>query len=40
MVGDRERKLLMVVRQALLLAVSAIEDYLDIPRTKATTHPH
>lgn len=38
MVGDRERKLLMGIRQALLLAVGVIEDYLDLPRTKASTH--
>ncbi len=38
MVGDRERKLLMAVRSALLIILGAIEDYLEIPRTKASTH--
>ena len=31
---DKTRALLMVVREALLLILGALEDYLGVPRTK------
>ena len=30
---DRTRKLLMAIRQALIIALGAIEDYLEMPRS-------
>ena len=35
---DRQRQLLLSLRQALLIALGAIEDYLDIPRSVQPRH--
>jgi hypothetical protein len=37
-VDIRTRVLLMAIRQALLMILSALEDYLQMPRTKDGTH--
>jgi hypothetical protein len=36
----RTKALLFAIREALYLVLGAIEDYLNIPRTKEGTHRH
>lgn len=38
MVGEREHKLLMALRQALIIALGALEDYLQLPRSIVPNH--
>lgn len=37
-IDPKTRTLLLVLRAALLMALGALEDYLDMPRTKERTH--
>jgi hypothetical protein len=38
MIGEREHKLLIVIRQALLIILGAIEDYLGMERSVIPKH--